>query len=396
MTASTVSAPRRIGLLVGLAYAAFIGLGLPDGLTSVAWPSIRAQFGLPLDALGALVVASAASYLFSSFISGWLLARMGVGTLLVLSCLTTAAGLLGYAVTPSWPVMVALGLAAGLGAGAIDAGLNAYAAENFNARTVNWLHASFGLGAATGPLIMSGVIGAGLSWRLGYLLIGVAQVVLATCFVFTRSQWHAHVAGEHTTPATSAPLRRTLALPSAWLGIVLFFVYTGLELSTGQWLYSLLTEARGVAPVVAGIWVSAYWGSLTVGRLLSGVVIGRVTVRTLLYSCMVGAITGTALLWLDLATWATFAGVALLGLSLAPIFPSLIALTPERIGAAHAANTVGFQIAAAGLGGAALTTAFGFVATNFGLEQLGSYAFVLALLMTTAFVLLDRRPTAQV
>ncbi len=389
VAASTTVVRQRAALLVGLAYAAFISLGLPDGLTGVAWPSIRTTFGLSLDALGALITTGTLGYLVSSFSSGRVLARIGVGWLLVLSCLATAVSLLGYGAAPLWGVMVGLGLLAGLGAGAIDAGLNTYAAENFSPRTVNWLHASFGLGAAIGPLLMSSVISAGQSWRLGYLIVGVAQLMLASCFALTRKQWHAHADDSHTAPTASAPMVRTLALPSAWLSMLLFFLYTGLEITAGQWLYTLLTEARGVVPVVAGIWVSVYWGSLTVGRLVSGVIVAHISVRTLLQLCMVGTILGVVLLWLNLAPWLSLGGVALLGVSLAPMFPSFISLTPARMSPAHTANTVGFQITAAMLGGAALVSGFGLIANHFGLETLGPFLLVAAVLLTGVFEVLE-------
>lgn len=390
---STPSAPPRRALLVALAYAAFISLGLPDGLTGVAWPSIRTTFALPLDALGAFLTSGTVGYLVSSFSSGRLLAHLGVGWLLVLSCLATSLSLLGYGATPLWLLMVGLGLLAGLGAGAIDAGLNSYAAENFDARTVNWLHASFGLGAALGPLLMSRVIEVGLSWRVGYLIVGVAQLLLAGCFALTRRQWHAHVEESHEHLG-SAPLTATLALPSAWLGILLFFLYTGLEFSAGQWMYTLLSEARGLRPAQAGLWVSVYWGSLTVGRLLSGIIVAHLAVRTLLRLCLLGAVLGAALLWLNHTNPLAMAGAALLGLALAPIFPSLISLTPARMGLAHAANAVGFQVAAAALGGAALASGFGLLADRFGLEQLGPFLVVVALLMAAVFFLLERQPHA--
>lgn len=392
MAASAAPIRQRAALLVGLAYAAFISLGLPDGLTGVAWPSIRTTFRLPLDALGALITTGTIGYLMSSFSSGRLSARIGVGWLLVLSCLATAVSLLGYGATPVWAVMVSLGLLAGLGAGAIDAGLNTYAAESFSPRTVNWLHASFGLGAATGPIIMSGIISAGYSWRLGYLVVGVAQLLLASCFAVTRQQWHAQVEDAHASPQPSASMARTLRLPSAWLSMLLFFLYTGLEISTGQWLYTLLTEARSMVPALAGVWVSVYWGSLTVGRLLSGAIVAHISVRTLLQLCMGAAILGVVLLWLNLAPWLALTGVALLGLALAPMFPSLIALTPARMGPTHAANTVGFQIAAAALGGASLVSGFGLLAERFGLETLGPFLLVVAVLLAVVFEILERRP----
>ena len=186
-------------------------------------------------------------------------------------------------------------------------------------------------------------------------------------------------------------MARTLSLPSAWLSILLFFLYTGLEFSAGLWLYTLLTEARGVQPAEAGVWVSVYWGSLTVGRLVSGAIVARISVRTLLQLCMFGAILGVVLLWVNVAPWLSGVGVALLGLSLAPMFPSLISLTPARMGPAHAANTIGFQIAAAMLGGALLVGAFGLIADRFGLETLGPFLLVIAVLLTVVFEILERQ-----
>lgn len=128
---------------------------MPDGLNGVAWPSIRSYFNLPVDALGSLLVMFTIGYLVSSFSGGRLLSFMSVGTLLALSCLTTAVSLIGYALAAAWPVMVTLGVLGGLGAGAIDAGLNTFAATQFSARMVNWLHACYGVGAASGPVIMT-------------------------------------------------------------------------------------------------------------------------------------------------------------------------------------------------------------------------------------------------
>ena len=145
--------PRSSLLLIALAYVGFISLGLPDGLLGVAWPSIRETFRLPVDALGSLLVMFTVGYLVSSFISGHLLSLMSIGTLLALSCLAAAVSLIGYALARAWLVMVMLAVFAGVGGGAIDAGLNTFAATQFSARMVNWLHACYGIGAASGPLI---------------------------------------------------------------------------------------------------------------------------------------------------------------------------------------------------------------------------------------------------
>ncbi len=152
-------------VLIALAYLSFISLGLPDRLNGVAWPSVRSHFGLPINALGSLLILFTAGYLASSFWSGRILARISLGSLLALSCFATAASLIGYALAPAWWVMVSFGAVAG--SGAIDAGLNTFAATPFSPRMVNWLHACYGVGAASGPLVMTGVLAANHPWQRG-------------------------------------------------------------------------------------------------------------------------------------------------------------------------------------------------------------------------------------
>jgi fucose permease len=370
-------------LILGLAYLAFISLGLPDGLLGVAWPSIRASFHLRLDALGSLLMMITGGYLLSSFNSGRLLSHMRLGTLLALSCLATAASLLGYASAPHWWVMVMLALVSGLGAGAIDAGLNTYAALHFTTRTVSWLHGFYGIGATLGPIIMTYGITRGHPWQWGYGVVGTGQLALTLCFAVTRSRWlETRTLKEvgRTDEAEPVSSASTLRLPAAWLSLAIFFTYTGLEASAGTWAYSLFVEARGILPMTAGLWISAYYGSLTAGRFLSGMFADRVPTSFLLRLCFCGIVSGAALIWLATATWTNFMGLALMGLSCAPVFPSLIATTPARLGKSHTANAVGFQIAAACLGPAVVPAALGVLSSRFSLEVIAPCLLVVGVL----------------
>mgnify|MGYP000938532629 FL=1 len=89
---SAQTQPRqRPYALILLIFVAYVALGLPDGLLGVGWPSIRHDFGIPIDSLGYLLFVTLTGYITSSFLSGPLTARMGVGRLLMLSCLLTGA-----------------------------------------------------------------------------------------------------------------------------------------------------------------------------------------------------------------------------------------------------------------------------------------------------------------
>ena len=372
------AAPRRTSVtLLVLVFVGFISLGLPDGLLGVAWPSIRQTFGLPLDALGALFLTTVCGYLAASLASGWVVQRIGVGMLLALSALATSASLLTFALAPDWWVIVLAGVLAGLGGGAIDAGLNSYVALAHSPRLLSWLHACFGVGAATGPAIMLAVLNAGQPWRVGYGVVGTGQLLLGLCFLLTRRQWQVAPEPDLTPDGTVSPPPRTgegLGVgairwpPAVWLSIVLFLVYTGIETAAGGWAYTLFVEGRGVSAQAAGLGVSAFWGGLAVGRVLAGLVANRVTPTTLTRWSMVGMFVGAVLLWLNLATWLSFAGLVLMGLAAAPVFPSMISVTPLRFGSRQAPTIIGFQVGAAALGIAGLPALSGVLAARVGLE----------------------------
>lgn len=395
MSVTTRSTTR--GSLLLLAYLGFISLGLPDGLLGVGWPSIRADFDVPTEAVGFLLAVGTAGYLSSSVAAGFTIARLGVGWLLAGSTALVSLALLGYTVSPGLAVMAALSVLVGLGSGAIDSGLNAYAASAFGPRHMNWLHAFFGLGMTMGPLIMTGVLQGGLSWRWGYGLVAAAQALLAVAFVLTARSWGrrpvtvADAAGPATTAGAGQRGRDTLRMPAVWVGTVAFFVYTGVEVAAGLWAFLLLTEGRQLSPAVAGTCVSAYWGSLFVGRVVFGLVSERISNARVLTATIVGMVIGSALVAVPGAAWVAVLGLGLIGFSAAPVFPLLTLTTAERVGGAHADRAIGMQIGAAGLGAAALPAGIGVLIGRTDVEVLGPALLALSALLLALYLVPARR-----
>jgi fucose permease len=386
---------RQAWLRPALVYVAFISIGLPDGLLGTAWPSMHSYFQVRVDAIGALLLTYTAGYLLASFSSGWVMSRMRVGALLAASCGVTTLSLAGYALAPAWGWMVALGVLAGLGAGAIDAGLNTYAAKRFTPRAINWMHASYAAGAALGPLLITRVLMSGLHWQAGYGIVAAAQVALALCFASTRNDWQDSPRRRAETAEREQPqaaLWETLRAPAVWAGNAVFFVYTGIEAAVGVWAYTLLTELHGVSPMTAGFWVSLYWGGLTAGRLLLGAVAVRHRLDLMLSLCLTGVLMGVGLLWLELPQLGAVS-LALIGLAAGPVFPTLIALAPERAGQRHAANAIGFHIAAATLGQSLLPALAGVLGARLGLGSILRFLLVAVLVLSLihAGVLSHRR-----
>jgi fucose permease len=168
--------------------------------------------------------------------------------------------------------------------------------------------------------------------------------------------------------------------------LVLFFLYTGVEVGTGQWAFTLLNEGRGVSTAAAGAWVAAYWGGLTFGRFFFGFAGDRFAPGRLLAGSMAVALVGLAVLWLA-PGGAGVLGLPLTGLGLAAIFPALVSVTPSRIGRDRSTTTVGYQLAAATLGVASVPWLLGLVAEARGLQALGPGLFLLGVLMTIVYVI---------
>lgn len=382
-----------------MSFIAFISLGLPDGLLGVAWPSIRETFSLRLDALGILLAASTTGYVFSSFLSGRLIARLGVGGTLAASCFLTGAGLVGYTLVPEWWMMVALGFVAGLGGGAIDAGLNTYVASNFGEGLMQWLHASFGVGVTLGPIIMTIGLNWFNSWHWGYRNVGAAQGLLALSFLLTLSMWRKK--SDHPQQENSlitdykTTLTETLRHPTVWISLLLFFIYTGVEVAFGSWTYSLLTLSRGVPTEVAGLWSGSYWATFTLGRFLAGILTRRFGINKLLVAGQLAGLFGAILLWWNPFPTASIIAVSIIGFALAPIFPGLVSTTSSRVGEHHAANTIGMQISAAGLGGAVISGLAGVLAQNIDLEAIPVYLTCLFVILIGLYYLASTRPPQE-
>jgi fucose permease len=386
------SGPR---LVIALAFVAFVSLGLPDGVLGVAWPSVRATFNRPLSHLGVLLACGTGGYLLSSFLGGQFVRAVGVGTLLLGSSLLVAVSLAGISLAPTWAMMVGFAVVGGLGGGAIDAGINTFAASRFSARVVNWLHACWGIGASTGPVLMTAVLARGMSWRVGYEVLGVVLALLSLLFLFTLRMWAiAPATGAAAHEQHTASIAEALRRPVVWMQLALFFLYCGVESTAGQLLYTLFTESRGMRTTTAGLATGGYWASLTAGRIVFGQLAASMSRRTVLRIGHGLAPLAAALLWVNAGDSISVAAAALLGFALAPIFPTLISVTPDRVGHYFAPQAVGFQVAAANIGIATLPGLVALAARRAGLETVCAFLFggsVLLLLMQEV-VMRARRP----
>lgn len=394
-------------------YLAFVSLGLPDSLLGTAWPVMRQQLDAPLEAAGLVFMTIAAGTIVSSLLSGRVLERFGTGKVTLVSCIMTAGALLGYAFAPSLAWLFIFAIPLGLGAGAVDSGLNNYVAAHYKAHHMSWLHSFWGVGATLGPIIMARFITGRSEWREGYMTVAGIQFALVIILLFTLPLWErvaraggANGVGGHAEEESAdaahgdASTAKPLRTKGVKLAMLSFLFYCSVEATVGLWGSSFLVGVKELSAAKAAHWVSLYYLGITVGRFITGFITFKVGNRQLIRGGQLTALAGAALLLLPLPPAFALIGLIVIGLGLAPIFPCMLHETPVRFGKRHSQTIMGYQMAMAYTGSTFLPPLFGFLASAVTIGAfpwfIGASAAALLLCSERLNALLGRRSAGSI
>lgn len=377
-------------------YLAFISLGLPDSLLGVTWPVMRLDLNASLATAGIISMTVSGGTIISSLFSGKVLRRFGTGKVTTVSVLMTAGALLGFSFAPSLFWLVLLAIPLGLGAGSVDAGLNAYVAAHYKSHHMSWLHCFWGIGAMTGPIIMSLFMDGENTWRKGYLTVAIIQIVLVIILFLTLPLWKKaerpitvnnkdfieNVEDKITTnnldsnPAYSGSEilehesnhydskgSNPVKLKGVKLVLLTFLLYCGIESTLGLWGSSFLVNVKGINVSVAAKWIGMFYGGITLGRFFSGFLTLKLSNKMLIRIGEVILLIGAILLILPLHDYLSLLGFILAGLGCAPIYPCMLHETPVRFGKENSQNLMGIQMAVAYTGATFLPPIFGLAAS---------------------------------
>lgn len=372
--------------LLILIYLAFIGLGLPDSLLGAAWPVAHIDLGVGVPAAGLVAIVGSVGTVASSLLSARLIRRYGTGLVTAISVMLTAAALLGMAFVQSYYVVLLLGIPLGFGAGSVDSGLNNFVAIHYKASHMNWLHCFWGVGTTMSPLIMSFFLARG-NWHGGYGAVSAALCGISLTLFAALPLWR-RVGGVGTVPGAAADAdvvvsyRALLNRPGAVASCAAFLLYCGAEFVTGLWSSTYFVTMRGVAPETAASWASLFYFGIMAGRLLSGFAAMKLSDRALIRIGEGVAIAGLVVLLLPLSNVFQVAGLALVGLGCAPLFPSMLDETPELFGKRYSQGLMGLQFAGAYIGGTLLPPLFGWLSPVIGLRAWPVYLLILMAALT--------------
>ena len=371
-------------MLLAIIYIAFISLGLPDSLLGAAWPVMYGELGVPISYAGIVTMIIAAGTIVSSLLSDWLMRKVGAGVITAVSVFMTAAALFGFSASHSFLLLCLWAVPYGLGAGAVDAALNNYVALHFSSRHMTWLHCFWSVGAAASPYIMSYCLTGGFGWNNGYRSVAVVQTILTAALFLSLPLWKRRrlegAEGESAAKALSLP--RAVKIKGVPFVLIMFFGYCALEQAAGLWASSYLVQFRGVDTDTAAWSASLFYLGIAAGRFLCGFVAERLGDRRLIRIGILTMIGGVLLIALPVPYDAfTLAGLLIVGLGCAPVYPSVIHSTPANFGKENSQAIIGIQMASAYVGTTFMPPLFGLIAAHIHIGLYPAFLLALAVLM---------------
>jgi FHS family Na+ dependent glucose MFS transporter 1 len=366
-------------------YVAFISLGLAGAVLGPTLPSLAGHTNSRLDEVSILFVAHSVGYLIGSLIGGRLYDRVPGNPVMAAALIFVAVALALAPIAPLLWLLAGVFLFMGLAAGVLDVGGNTLLVWVHGHQVgpfMNGLHFCWGLGAFLSPIIVAQAIAGSGDFSWAYWIVALL-ILPAALWVFRLPSPAAHIVSKDESAEGTRYLQ--IALVSLFL-----FLCVSAEGAFGGWIFSYVVTLKIAAETVAAYMTSAFWGALTVGRLLAIPIAARVRPRYILLADVLGCLISVVIIMIwpqsEIATWLGALGM---GLSMASAFPTTISLAGRHM--TITGQATGFFFVGASLGNMGLPWLIGqrFVLDGPPVVML-SIAIDLVLAIGVFFVLIAR------
>jgi fucose permease len=342
-------------------------LGLCQASLGPLIPLLRDREHLDAATAGLIVTGFFGGSLVSTAVGGALSDRLARGPLYPVSVVLFLSGLGMLALPLGWPFPLLAVAIIGLGFGGLVLIVNTVMAAR-GLTYVTLVNGTYGLGAATGPALVSVTHG-------GYLFALLAVGVLVSLPL------------RMTVPAAPAERERLTASPVLFLFCGLLFCYAGVETGLSSWAATNL-RAHEYAPDTASALTSLFWLGLAAGRLLVPLVARNWTGARMLVPALLALAAGLTLITVD---GTAPAGFFLLGVFAGPIFPTVLAWAAATLPHPRRVNAIVLTVAMLGNATVPAVMGYGMQATS----DLALPAFVLVAVAGCLAVVMTLRRKLQ-
>ncbi|MDY3258336.1 MAG: MFS transporter [Ruminococcus callidus] len=368
-------------LLIAVIYLIFISLGLPDSLLGSGWPTMQIDFGVPSSYAGYVSMTISFLTIISALISPKLINKFHTKWIVIASIFLTILGLFGFSVSSQYWVLFIFAVPYGLGAGAIDASINHYVANNYSSSVMNFLHCFYGVGAVISPNIMAAAL-KNAHWNEGYRWTAYIQTAILIVCIISLPLWKKGSKSSDEVTEEGAGIKETLKVSGVILTLIAFFAYCSGEATCFLWTSSYFAETKnGISNELAASFGSLIFGGLMLGRLISGFISNKLGDKFLIRIGIATEIVGIILILLPTEGYIISAiGFVITGVGMGPVYPAIQHMAPYNFGKKYSASVIGLQMASAYVGSTFMPMVFGHLQQIVGIGIMPIYLMIFAVL----------------
>ncbi len=368
-------------LLIAVIYLIFISLGLPDSLLGSGWPAMHAAFSVPSSYAGYVSMAISFMTIISALLSPIMIKRFHTKWIVIVSIFLTVMGLIGFSISTSYAMLFVFAVPYGMGAGAIDASVNHYVANNYSGSVMNFLHCFYGVGAVISPNIMAVALSKA-SWNEGYRWTAYIQIFILLICIISLPLWKKNESDSNKQEKEVARIREALKRPGVVLTLIAFFAYCSGEATCFLWTSSYFAGVKeGLTDHLIASFGSLIFGGLMLGRLISGFVSNRLGDRMLIRIGIFVEVVGILLVMIPVASFIPAAiGFVIIGTGMGPVYPAIQHMAPTNFGERYSAAVIGLQMASAYIGSTFMPMIFGNIQEKIGIGIMPFYLLTFAVL----------------
>ncbi len=368
-------------LLIAVIYLIFISLGLPDSLLGSGWPAMHAAFSVPSSYAGYVSMAISFMTIISALLSPIMIKRFHTKWIVIVSIFLTVMGLIGFSISTSYAMLFVFAVPYGMGAGAIDASVNHYVANNYSGSVMNFLHCFYGVGAVISPNIMAVALSKA-SWNEGYRWTAYIQIFILLICIISLPLWKKNESDSNKQEEEVARIREALKRPGVVLTLIAFFAYCSGEATCFLWTSSYFAGVKeGLTDHLIASFGSLIFGGLMLGRLISGFVSNRLGDRMLIRIGIFVEVVGILLVMIPVASFIPAAiGFVIIGTGMGPVYPAIQHMAPTNFGERYSAAVIGLQMASTYIGSTFMPMIFGNIQEKIGIGIMPFYLLIFAVL----------------
>lgn len=368
-------------LLIAVVYLIFISLGLPDSLLGSGWPAMHAAFSVPSSYAGYVSMAISFMTIISALLSPIMIKRFHTKWIVIVSIFLTVMGLIGFSISTSYAMLFVFAVPYGMGAGAIDASVNHYVANNYSGSVMNFLHCFYGVGAVISPNIMAVALSKA-SWNEGYRWTAYIQIFILLICIISLPLWKKNESDSNKQEEEVARIREALKRPGVVLTLIAFFAYCSGEATCFLWTSSYFAGVKeGLTDHLIASFGSLIFGGLMLGRLISGFVSNRLGDRMLIRIGIFVEVVRILLVMIPVASFIPAAiGFVIIGTGMGPVYPAIQHMAPTNFGERYSAAVIGLQMASAYIGSTFMPMIFGNIQEKIGIGIMPFYLLIFAVL----------------